>query len=154
MEEQEFHKNLAKQCFNECWNYIEKEARSEADNEEMRRLSETSFYHWSQVQDHAQENVSVGYWQLARVYAISGRSRGAHYYADKCIEVSEQAELEPFYLGYAHEAKARAYALGERVAEAKTALDKATSYADAVADPDWKGPLVDDLNQIKQLISA
>ena len=108
MDEQEFHQSYAKKCFNECWNYIEKEDRSEADNEEMRRLSEVSFYHWSRVKDHTQDNISLGYWQLARVYAISWRSRGAHYYADRCIQVSEQGELDPFYHGYAYEAKARA----------------------------------------------
>jgi hypothetical protein len=153
MEEQEFHKSYAKKCFNECWNYIEKEDRSEVDNEEMRRLAETSFYHWSQVQDRTQDNVSVGYWQLARVYAISGRSRGAHYYANRCIKVSEHSELEPFYIGYAYEAKARAFALRDRVEQAQAALDKAYEFAEMISDKEWKDPLVADLDQIRNIFS-
>jgi tetratricopeptide (TPR) repeat protein len=149
MEKQEFHKSIAVECFNECWNYIGKESRTDAEEEEMRRLAEVSFWHWIHVEDHTQENISVGYWQLARVYAISGRYRLAYYYADKCIEVSEMGDLDPFYLGYGYEARARAYLLGERSEDAKDALDKAYELAEQVSDLEWKKPLVDDLDQIR-----
>jgi hypothetical protein len=152
VEEQEFHKSYAAKCFNECWNLIEKENRSEAEDEEMRRLSEVSFWHWMQVEDHTQENVSVGYWQLARVYTITGRFRLAYYYADRCVEVSEAAALEPFYVGYGYEARARAYRLGGREEEAEAALDTAYEFAEQVADPDWKNPLVADLDQIREML--
>ncbi len=151
MEEQEFHKSYATKCFNECWSYIEKDRRNEAEDEEMRRLSEVSFWHWTYVEDHTQENISVGYWQLARVYAISGRYRLAYYYADKCIEVGEKGELEPFYIGYGYEARARAYLLGERVEEARRSLDKAYELVEQVSDPEWKKPLMDDLDQIREM---
>jgi tetratricopeptide (TPR) repeat protein len=153
MDEQEFHQSIAKQCFNDSWSLIEKEDRSEAEDEEMRRLSEVSFWHWVQVEDHTAENLSIGYWQLSRVYAISGRYRLAYYYADRCIEVGEKQNLTPFYIGYGYEARARAYLFGERVEEAKTALDKAYEFAEAVTDPDWKDPLVADLDQVRELFS-
>jgi tetratricopeptide (TPR) repeat protein len=151
MEQQEFHQTTARDCFNECWTYIEKENRTEAEEEEMRRLSEVSFWHWMQVEDHTQENVSVGYWQLARVYTISGRYRLAYYYADKCIEVSEHGDAGPFYLGFGYEARARACLLGGRVEPAREALDKAYEFSEQIPDPEWRDHLVKDLDQVQEM---
>ena len=123
----------------------------DSDDEEMRRLAEVSFWHWMQVEDHTKENESIGYWQLARVYAISGRYRLAYYYAEKCIEVSENNDLAPFYIGYGYEAKARAYFLGGREEGARDALDRAYEKAELVNDPQWKDPLVADLDHIRRL---
>jgi hypothetical protein len=111
MEEQEFHRRLASECFNKCWTYIEKEKRTDSEDEKMKRLAEVSFWHWMQVEDHTQENESVSYWQLARVYTINGRYRLACYYVDKCIEVSKEESHDPFHLGYDYEAGARALLL-------------------------------------------
>jgi tetratricopeptide (TPR) repeat protein len=154
MEEQEFHKSFAMKCFNECWKYIEMDSRTDAEDEEMRRLAEVSFWHWMHVEGHTQENISVGYWQLARVYAISDRYRLAYYYADKCIEVSEMGNLDPFYLGYGYEARARAYLLGERIEQAREYLDKAYELAEQVSEQEWKDRLVADLDQIRGMIAG
>jgi tetratricopeptide (TPR) repeat protein len=151
MELQEFHRSVASDCFNKCWTYIEKENRTNSEDEEMRRLAEVSFWHWMQVEDHTKENESIGYWQLARVYAISGRYLLAYDYVDKCIEVSENNDLAPFYIGYGYEAKARAYFLGGREEGARDALDKAYGKARLVNDPEWKDPLVADLDQLRAL---
>ena len=154
MEQQEFHRSIATDCFNQCWTYIDKEKRTDFEDEEMRRLAEVSFWHWMQVEDHTKENESVGYWQLARVYTISARYRLAYYYADQCIEVSKVGNLEPFYMGYGYEARARAHLLGGQVEEGKEALEKAYEFAEQVSDPEWKDPLVADLDQIREMIAG
>jgi tetratricopeptide (TPR) repeat protein len=151
MEKQEFHRSVAVDCFNKSWSYIEKENRTDSEDEEMRRLAEVSFWHWMQVADHTEENESVGYWQLARVYTISGRYMLANYYANKCIEISETGNVGPFYLGFGYEARARAYLLAGRVEPAREALDKAYEFSDQVPDPEWKDHLVKDLDQIKEM---
>jgi tetratricopeptide (TPR) repeat protein len=151
VELQAFHQSMASDCFNQCWVLVGKEKRTEAENEEMRRLAEVSFWHWIQVEDHTPENISVGYWQLSMVYAISGRYYLAYYYADQCIEVGENGDLEPFYIGYGYEARARAFFLGGRIQEASDALEKAYTFAEQVTDLEWKELLVGDLDQIRNL---
>jgi tetratricopeptide (TPR) repeat protein len=151
MELQEFHRSMAADCFNTCWTYIEKENRTDSEDEEMRRLAEVSFWHWLQVEDHTKENESVGYWQLARVYAISGRYHLAYYYAAKCIEIGERNDLVPLYIGYGYEARARAYLLGGRVEDAREALDKAYEFSEQVSDAEWKNLLTNDLDQVREL---
>jgi len=151
MEQQEFHKNIASEGFNKCWHYIDMATRTVAEDEEMRRMAEVSFWHWMQVDGHTKENESVGYWQLARVYAISSRYHMASYYADKCIEVSEGNELAPFYIGYGYEAKARAFALSGRLEEAREALDEAYEFTDIITDPESKELIIADLDQIRGL---
>jgi tetratricopeptide (TPR) repeat protein len=151
MEQQEFHRSVASDCFNTCWRYIEKESRTDSEDEEMRRLAEVSFWHWMQVEDHTQENVSIGYWQLARVYAISSRYRLAYYYADKCIEVTEQGDVGPFYLGFGYEARARAFLLGGQEVQAREALDKAYELSEQVSDPEWRDHLARDLDQLQEM---
>ena len=151
MELQAFHQSIARDCFNQCWTFIAKGERTEAENEEMRRLAEVSLWHWMQVEDHTRENISVGYWQLSRVYAISGRYYLAYYYADQCIEVGENGNLQPFYMGYGYEARARAFLLGGRFQEASHALDRAYTFAEQVSDLEWKELLVGDLDQIRDL---
>ena len=154
MELQAFHHRIARDCFNQCWTLIEKEKRTENENEEMRRLAEVSLWHWMQVEDHTQENISVGYWQLARVYTLSGRYPLASYYADQCIEVGEDRELAPFYVGYGYEARARAFFLSGSVQEASEALDKAYTFAEQISDLEWKKLLMSDLDQIHDLLHA
>jgi tetratricopeptide (TPR) repeat protein len=154
IELQEFHRRIATDCFNQCWTYIEKEKRTDSEDEEMRRLAEVSFWHWMHVEDHTNANESVGYWQLARVYAISGRYKLTYYYADQCIEISKEGSLDPFYLGYGYEARARAYLLGGRAEEGKEAFKKAYELAEQVSDPEWKDPLAADLDQVQGMIAG
>lgn len=148
-EKQKLHKHFAALCFNECWNLIEDANRSEDEDEEMRRLSEASFWHWSRVEDHTKENLSVGYWQLARVYAISGQIKQAIKYAEKCIKISKKGDLSPFYFGYGYEAKARALAEDRQDEQAKNVLNVAYDVANTVSNDDEKKKLLEDLESIK-----
>ena len=51
-------------------------------------------------------HLSVGYWQASRIQAIFGNAVEARRHAEVCLSYS--IALEPFFLGYAHEALARA----------------------------------------------
>ncbi|MDP4163454.1 MAG: hypothetical protein Q8898_10160, partial [Bacillota bacterium] len=105
------HKQLAVSYFNKVWDFLDQESRTFEEDEQMIHLSHSSFWHWGQVEDHTAQNISIGYWQLARVYAVVGQGETALRYAKQCVDVSVQANLAPFYIGYAYEAAARAYAV-------------------------------------------
>jgi hypothetical protein len=145
---EDFHRPIAVQCFNDCWTYIEKEHRSEAEEEEMRRLAEVSFWAWRNSPACTPKNIAIGYWQLARVYALSRMAEPAHRYAVKAITSAEDAQLGPFYLGYAHEATARAALLsGDRKAFAD-AIEKAYACLAEITDEEERTPLEADLNAL------
>ncbi|MBC8428863.1 MAG: hypothetical protein H8D05_01325 [FCB group bacterium] len=145
---QKIHRYFASDCFNKCWGFVDKEKRTEKENEEMRRLSEVSCWHWMQVTDHTQENLSISYWQLARVYAISDKGEEALRYAEICVEISESASLEPFYIGYAYEAVARAHIVLGNEKQSLKAKTKATALASQIDDKESKVILLADLKGI------
>ena len=60
----EFHKKIAKQCFNEAWDYLDKKSRDANDEQKMLHLAHASLYHWGSVESAL--NFAVGDWQLSR----------------------------------------------------------------------------------------
>ncbi|MCA9788009.1 MAG: hypothetical protein H6678_11285 [Candidatus Delongbacteria bacterium] len=145
---QQIHRGFAAQCFNACWDLIDKHDRSAQDDETMRRLAEVSLWHWTQVTDHTALQMSVGYWQLSRVYAISGLCERALDYAEHCMAVSSAAELAAFYRAYAWEARARALATCGQHEEAASAIRNARDLAAEVEDAESRAMLEKDLDSI------
>jgi hypothetical protein len=100
------HRYFSADCFNRAWTLIDKANRTPADNEQMLLLSLASLWHWTQRDDCSEQNLSIGYWQVARVYALLGDAANARKYAEACLAHSHRQP--PFFLAYAHEAIARA----------------------------------------------
>ncbi|QOY38334.1 hypothetical protein AWH56_012845 [Anaerobacillus isosaccharinicus] len=74
-----------------------------------------SRFHWGFVGTPL--NFARGEWQIARVYALLGRSEPALYHAEKSLALCIKNELGDFDLGFAYEAMARAYAVQENKIE-------------------------------------
>ncbi len=146
--QQKAHRDFAAQCFNACWDLIDNHDRSAAEDENMRRLAEVSFWHWTQVADHTPQHLSIGYWQLSRVYAISGFCERALAYAEHCLGVSSDGNVAPFYMAYGWEARARAMASCGRIEEAREAIAKARDLAAEVEDAESRSMLESDLETI------
>ena len=143
------HKFFSVACFNKNWDLIDKTNRTPEEDEEMIRLSLASTWHWTQREDCTDQNLSVGYWQISRVYALLGQADNALRYGKKCLEVSQSEGIPPFYLGYAYEALARAEAVSGKKKEKDEYLRKAKLIADKLTKEDGKQMLVDDLETIK-----
>lgn len=147
IERQSFtHKELAASCFNKVWDILSLDNRTKIEEEEMIHLCHSSFWHWTQVEEHTTKNLSIGYWQLARVYAVANQGENALRYAEKCIDVSNG--LEPFYVAYAYEASARAYSILNQVEKSKVAKENASYYTEQVSDVESKSWLINDLETI------
>ena len=99
------HRWFATDCFNRVWELLDKPDRSSDDDERMISLCHASLAHGRERSDCAPLSLSIGYWQLSRVYAVLGLAEGAGRYGNLCLGTS--AGLPPFYLAYAHEALAR-----------------------------------------------
>jgi len=129
------HRFFSADCFNRAWELMEKASRSAAEDELMISTCLASLWHWTQREDCTARNLSIGYWQASRVYALLGQAENAARYAGICLRHS--AEQPPFYLGYAHEALARAALLRgdkravlEHLTEARRLLEKVDDAED------------------------
>lgn len=89
------HRYFAAACFNRAWDFIDKPQRSPAEDDEMLHLNLTSLWHWSQRSDATPTNLSVGYCQVGRVYALQGEPANALHYAMLSLQASQAAGVEP-----------------------------------------------------------
>lgn len=140
------HRYFSVHCFNLVWGLLDKTDRNTADNEQMVALAHASVWHWTQRDDCTARNLSIGYWQLSRVYAVIGHGERARHYGQLCLDVSR--DDEPFYLGYAYEALARAAAVLNDAKLTSGYLLKARDLAAAVKDVDDRKALETDLDSI------
>jgi hypothetical protein len=140
------HQYFSADCFNRAWQLIEKPDRTRGEDEQMIGLTHSSLWHWTQREDCTKKNLSIGYWQLARIYTIVGRPVEAKHYAQLCLEHSQHEE--PFFLGYAYEALARAEKLAGNDAIASECRATAAHLAETVQDAEERKLLMDDLNTL------
>jgi hypothetical protein len=112
----------------------------------MVTLNQTSIYHWLQRDDCTNEHLSVGYWQASRIQTLLGNANEATRFAEVCLTYS--GELPPFYLGYAHEALARAHKLAGRAVDAQRHLTLAVELAARIGKQGDRELLETDLSQL------
>ena len=109
MEEETTLRRLAIKIFNDVWNLLDKTGRSQAENDTMLHGAHASRYLWELVGQPV--NLARGEWQVSRVYSVLGRAEGAHYHAQRCLDICLENAIGDFDLAYAYEALARACAI-------------------------------------------
>ena len=100
------HRYFAAECFNKAWDLIDKADRTPDEERMMVLLNQASMFHWLSRPDCDDKRLSIGYWQASRIQAVLRNGAEAMRMAELCLAHSR--DLEPFYLGYAYEALARA----------------------------------------------
>ncbi len=142
------HKYFSAECFNRAWNYIDKPNLSREEADVMLSLCLASLWHWSQRKDCTSTNLSIGYWQVSRVFALLRQADNARHYAELCLEISKKDGVGPFYLGYAYEALARSESVAGNWEEKDAVLSQARQLASTLPDPEDRKQLMKDLNTI------
>ncbi len=145
------HKYFSAQCFNRIWELMENPQRGDAENQEMLRLAFSSYWHWTCRDDVDDTKISVALWMNARVAAVIGMGELALDQAKRCLEISSNEGIPPFYLGYAHEALARAHQVRGESQEASMQLQAADAVLASMPDNDEKSWLAADLSELKKL---
>jgi hypothetical protein len=148
------HRYFAAHCFNTSWQVMGQAERTPEDDERLIALGHASFWHWTQRADGTPTNLSIAHWLLSRIYCVVKLPSQAHRYAQSCLRVSEQDGSEPLYLGYAHEALARAALLIRDLGSAKAAIGRAQALADQVKELDDKKLLVTDLDELRRKLEG
>ena len=140
------HHYFSADYFNRVWGLLDQAQRSREEDEQMVSMCHASIAHWRDREDVEARHLSVGYWQLSRVYAVIGKGTPARRYAKLCLEAS--AGDSPFYQGYGHEALCRAARLKGELAEAREHLADARAQLELVTDGDERGALSADLDSL------
>ena len=143
------HKYFSATCFNKAWELINKNDRTAEEDEQMIRLSLSSTWHWTQRDDCTDQNMSIGYWQTSRIYSILGQASNAKRYAELCLGVSQGDEMQPFTLGYAYEALARAEMVAGNQEKVEEYFQEAHRLLAVLTDEHEKKYLGEDLATIK-----
>jgi len=142
------HRYFSAECFNRAWDLIDKPSRTPEEDRQMLQLGLASLWHWSQRPDHTPINLSVGHWQVSRIYSLLGMADEARRYAGLSLQYAQDGGDFPFYLAYAYEALARAESVGGDKARMMEYLQQARALSDRVPDPDDKKQLLADLASI------
>jgi len=115
----------------------------------MLQLSLASLWHWTQRQDNTPRSMSVGYWQVSRVFALLRQAELARRYGQLSLEAARDQGVEAFYRGYAYEALARAEMVAGNEDEMEKHLIQAHQIAASLANSEEKKQLLHDLAKIR-----
>lgn len=140
------HRQIAVEQFNRTWELLDKQPRSDEEKAEILTAAFASRYHWRQVGDA--KNFSVSDWQISRVAAVLGYPDLAEEYGKRSLHVASLAGLAPFYVGYAHEALARAARMAGNRDDVTEQLDAAHEMLAQVEDSGERDLLAADLKEI------
>jgi DNA-binding transcriptional MerR regulator len=145
-------RKLAADLFNGVWALLETEDRTPAQDDRMLHMAHASRYHWEQV--GGPENLARGEWQCSRVYAALRRPEPCLHHARRVLDLCEEHGIGDWDLAFAHEALARAHAVGGDTAAARASLADARAAAENIADPEDRALLESDLATIAALLTT
>jgi hypothetical protein len=144
---QQAHKHFSVDCFNKTWNNMGKNGdRSAEENMEMLHTAIASLWHWRQREDVTHENLSVGYWQVSRVYCLIQQPNNARRYGLMSLQYAK--DLSPFFKGYAYETLARAEMIANKRFIMLTHLERAREMLELIEDDEYRQLLAKDLENI------
>ena len=106
----EMHQSLAINLNQETWGLLEREDRTDNDDQRMITFAKGSLYHWQRSPNCRPVNHQRGEWLISHVYAVLNRGKEALFHAEICMDITMNESLIDFDLAYAYECKARAYA--------------------------------------------
>ncbi len=142
------HKFFAANCFNAAWDLLDKESRTDEETEMMIDLAHAARAHWRNSDDRSPRTESVGARQISRVYAVAGRPDEALRYGTESLDVARRGGIDEFYVGYGHEAVARAAAEMGDCETAELHLEAARALLASITDTDSREALSADLDSV------
>lgn len=144
--ERDRQRTLAAELFNYVWTLMETEDRSDRQTELMVAAAYASRFFWEETGEPFR--LARGEWQISRACAIAGRADAALGHAQICLALCETHQLEPFDVGYAHEALARAHQTAGDHDAADEHVRAARAIAPQITDPDERDLLSSDLDAL------
>ena len=128
---EEIQKKFAKQCFNSCWDYLDKDKLDSEDELTMLNLAHASRFHWSKV--GTPRNIAISDWQISRCYTRIEDGISALKYAQSSLQLLLDNKIEDMYVS-GYEGVARAYATLKDYSNASKFIEKAEEELKKVTD--------------------
>jgi hypothetical protein len=145
------HRRLGVELYNQTWALLDAPQRTPEQVDEMIGASHASAWHWSKA-GGSLANAARSQWQIARVYATLGRAEPALWHANRCLALAEAAAAagvaEDWDMASALEGLARAQALAGDLAAARTTAARATAALEAIADPEDREQIEQDVRSL------
>jgi len=113
----------------------------------MLHAAHASRFHWGCAGRPV--NISIGEWQISRVYAELGRAEPARFHAQRALDIARRSHLANFYVAYGYEALARAASVAHKRSDRDRFLRAARRYGARVRDLDDRRMLWEDLESIR-----
>jgi DNA-binding transcriptional MerR regulator len=145
----ETQRRLGVDLFNKTWTLLEKEGRTQEEDDEMIHCAHASAYHWLQVGTKA--NRARSEWQCSRVHAILGHVEAALRHARRCLELVEghPDDMKDWDLPAAYEALARAHMVAGDVEETRRFAELGRAATARIEDEDDRGVIEADFATIR-----
>lgn len=144
---QQAHKHFSTDCYNKTWDNMDKDdERSTEENMEMLHTAIASLWHWTQREDVTPRNLSIGYWQVSRVYCLIKQPHNARRYGLLSLQYAK--DLSPFLRGYAYETLARAEMIANKRVIMKEYLAKAYETLAQIDNEEDRQALAEDLEAL------
>jgi hypothetical protein len=140
------HRKIGSDLFNYTWSLLDLKRRSPQERDEMLHAAHASRYHWGHA--GTELNMSIGEWQLSRVYATVGRAEPALYHGQRALDLARRGKLAAFYLAYGYEALARAASLAGQRSARNRYMKEARRIGAGVRAKDERRMLFEDLDTI------
>jgi hypothetical protein len=141
------HRWFSVYYFGRVWELLDQPERSAEEEGEMVSMCHASLAHWRERPDCGPREMSIGWWQLSRVYAVIRQPDIAWHYGS--LSLAAAAQEPPFYIGYAHEALARAAKLAGDIGTMRDHLDQAQAFALQVEEAEERQWLETDLSSLR-----
>ena len=141
---EEIHKQLAVDLFNQTWDLIDKDQRTDEECRTLVNSAHASLYHWRRAGTPLQ--VQRGEWLISRVYTLLGAGEAAKDHAGECLRLTREHGIEGFDLAFAHEAIARAAACNRDELAFQKHFALAEEAGQGISDPEDKEYFFKDLN--------
>lgn len=147
--ERETHRRLGIDLFNRTWTLMEREGRTQEEDDELLHCAHASAYHWLHG-GATDANRARSQWQCSRAHALLGQAEGAIHHAERCLAIVEAAPeaMEQFDLPAAYEALARAHAVAGNSAESRRYLELGRAETAKIEDEDDRAIIDADLATI------
>ena len=144
--EAEAHLHFAKQFNGKTWDLLDKQERTQEENELLVDYAHASLAHWRVAGTGV--HLQRGTWMLARVNTVLGNEQMALQHAGRCLELTDQHKtlLSDFDFAFANECMARAQALAGNRAEAQKYIELADKAGSVIQDEEDRQIFIDDFN--------
>lgn len=141
-----WHRTMAPMAFNRTWELLDRNELTRAEEEEMLAATFAQRHHWYEVGNS--RNHAIADWQVSRVAAVLGYADLARRFGEISLEIALENDLDPFVIGFAHEAIARAAADVDDVETFTEHLDAARAVLADIEDDEDRELLAADLAEM------